>query len=159
MISYLLLALIKVIDNLIGTAKNILVYKEEKVLSSILVVASQLIFYLIIDQVISDNTILSIAIVSVSSGVGNYVALHINEKLKRDDKWWIYITTSDMDFMNELCEYLCLNEIKYGALNGFDKKGEDSVHVIIFSKTKKESKLVQTFLTNSNKKHLLEIMK
>ena len=84
MISYLLLALIKVVDNLIGTAKNILVYKEEKVLSSILVVASQLIFYLIIDQVISDNTILSIAIVSVSSGVGNYIALHINEKLKKD---------------------------------------------------------------------------
>ena len=132
MISYLLLAFIKVIDNLIGTAKNILVYKEEKVLSSILVVASQLIFYLVIDQVISDNTILSIAIVSVSSGIGNYIALHINDKLKKD--------------------------IKYTASKGYTKKWEETINVKAFSKSKHDSRLIESFLKNTGNKYLKEVI-
>ena len=45
---YVGLALIKVLDNIILTAKSIATYKEQKILSSILVAISQLIFYLII---------------------------------------------------------------------------------------------------------------
>lgn len=91
--SYVLLALVKVFDNIISTAKSIATYKEKKVLSSILVIVSQLIFYLIISQVINDKTILSIIIVSVSSGVGNYIAFMINNKFKRDAKWTMVITS------------------------------------------------------------------
>ena len=82
---YLLLSAIKILDNIVPTAKSIATYKGQKILSSVLVVISQLLFYLVINQVINDNTILSIIIVSVSSGIGNYVAFVINEKFKRDD--------------------------------------------------------------------------
>lgn len=156
---YVILGLVKVLDNVILTFKSIATFKEEKILSSILVVISQLIFYLVISQVISDNTLLSIVIVSVSSGIGNYLAFIINNKFKKDAKWWIYVTTSDIDVMMELCEYLVLNKIKYGALNGLNRKGDDSIHVIVFSKTKEESRLVQKFINNSDKKYLLEIIK
>lgn len=158
MISYLLLALIKVIDNLIGTAKNILVYKEEKVLSSILVVASQLIFYLIIDQVISDNTILSIAIVSVSSGIGNYIALHINEKLKKDVKWTYVITSKNIEDIKALCNYLVEQDIRYTASKGYTKTWEETINVKAFSKNKHDSRLIESFLKNTGNKYLKEVI-
>ena len=73
---YVLLSLVKVLDNVILTAKSIATYKEKRLFSSILVIISQLIFYLVINEVINDNTILAILVVSISSGIGNYIAFH-----------------------------------------------------------------------------------
>ena len=156
---YLFLALVKVFDNIIMTAKSLATYRGQKLLSSVLVAVSQLLFYLVIDQVVNDSTITAIIIVSISSGIGNYLAFMINDRFKKDDKWWIFITMSDTEFMNDLCDYLAINNIKCGALNGMNRRKENAVHLIIFSKSKKESEIVKTYLNNSKKKYLIEIMK
>lgn len=159
MIGYISLALIKIFDNIIGTAKSIATYKEQKVLSSILVVLSQLIFYLIIDRVVSDGTMVVILIVAISSGVGNYIAFAINNRFKRDDKWWVVLTTSDIDDVKELCNYLVLNHIKYIANDGYNRHGQKTINVIAFSKTKDESRLIDKYLDNTNHKYFKEILK
>lgn len=158
MIGYVLLSLVKILDNIIGTFKNISQYREQKIISSILVVISQLIFYLVIDQVINDNTLLSIIIVSVSSGVGNYIAFSINSKFKRAAKWVFTLTSSDTDDVQRLCSYLVENNIKYIANNGLTRKNEPTIHVIAFSKSKDESRLIERFLENTKSKYLKEII-
>lgn len=158
MIGYIFLAVIKIFDNIILTAKSIATYKEKKVLSSILVVISQLIFYLVIDQVIEDNTILAIVIVSVSSGIGNYVAFLINSKFKRDTKWTFIITSSNLTDIQNLCSYLAEHKIKYIANNGLTRKGKDTINVMAFSKSKDESRLIEKFLENTESKYLKEII-
>lgn len=158
MIEYVLLSLVKILDNIIGTFKNISQYREQKIISSILVVISQLIFYLVIDQVINDNTLLSIIIVSVSSGVGNYIAFSINSKFKRAAKWVFTLTSSDTDDVQRLCSYLVENNIKYIANNGLTRKNEPTIHVIAFSKSKDESRLIEKFLENTKSKYLKEII-
>ena len=158
MIGYVLLSLVKILDNIIGTFKNISQYREQKIISSILVVISQLIFYLVIDQVINDNTLLSIIIVSVSSGVGNYIAFLINSKFKRAAQWVFTLTSSDTDDVQRLCSYLVENNIKYIANNGLTRKNEPTIHVIAFSKSKDESRLIERFLENTKSKYLKEII-
>ena len=158
MIGYVLLSLVKILDNIIGTFKNISQYREQKIISSILVVISQLIFYLVIDQVINDNTLLSIIIVSVSSGVGNYIAFSINSKFKRAAKWVFTLTSSDTDDVQRLCSYLVENNIKYIANNGITRKNEPTIQVIAFSKSKDESRLIERFLENTKSKYLKEII-
>lgn len=158
MMEYVLLAIIKILDNIILTAKSITTYKGQKFLSSILVVISQLIFYLIIDQVINDSTVLAIVIVSVSSGVGNYIAFILNDRFKRDDKWSIVLTTSNIDDVKSLCNYLVQNHIKYIANDGYNRKGERTINVIAFSKTKNESRLIENYLDITNSKYLKEII-
>ena len=54
MIEYVILSIVKVLDNVILTAKSLAQYKEQKMLSSVLVVLSQLIFYIVISKVIED---------------------------------------------------------------------------------------------------------
>ena len=158
MIGYIILGLIKILDNIILTAKSLAQYKEQKVLSSILVVISQLIFYLVIDQVIEDNTLLAIAIVSISSGIGNYVAFEINAKFKKAAKWVFVLTSSDTNDVQRLCNYLVEHKIKYIANNGLTRKNEPTIHVIAFSKSKNESRLIEDFLKNTESKYLKEII-
>ena len=158
MIEYILLGLIKILDNIILTFKSISTYKEQKIISSILVILSQLIFYLVIDKVISDNTLMAIIIVSVSSGIGNYVAFAINNKLKKDIKWTFVITSSNLNDIQNLCSYLAKNKIKYIANNGLTRRNESTIHVMAFSKSKQESRLIEQFLSTTESKYLKEII-
>lgn len=156
--TYVVLALIKIFDNVVQTAKSIATYKEYKMFSSILVVISQLMFYLVIDQVISDNTILSIVIVAVSSGIGNYVAFFLNSKFKKDAKWTIVLTSSDKEDVKRFCNYLVEHKIKYVANDGYNRRMEPTINIIAFSKTKAESRLIEKYLKITNIKYLKEII-
>lgn len=159
MLEYILLAIVKVFDNVIITAKNIATYQEKKIISSILVIVSQLLFYLVIGEVINDNTMLAIVIVSVASGIGNLLAFVINDKVKKDTKWMFVIASSDIEDIKGLCSYLALHKIKYIANDGYTRKGEHTINVIVFSKTKNESRLIENYLKNDMKsKYLKEII-
>lgn len=158
MIEYVFLAIIKIFDNVISTAKNICQFKELKVLSSVLTVVSQLLFYLVISRVIEDNTFLSIAVVSISAGLGNYLAFLINDKFKKAAKWTFVITSSNLNDIKKLCSYLAEHKIKYIANDGYTRKGEHTINVMAFSKSKDESRLIEKFLENTESKYLKEII-
>lgn len=158
MIGYIFLALIKIGDNIIQTAKSISTYQEKKILSSILTVISQLLFYLVISQVIEDNTLLAIVIVSVSSGIGNFLAFKINDRFKKAAKWTFVITSSNLNDIQKLCSYLAGHKIKYISNDGYTRKGEHTINVIAFSKSKEESRLIEKFLEGTESKFLKEII-
>ena len=65
-------------------------------------VISQLIFYLVVSKVISDNTIEVIILVSVSAGIGNLLAFFINDYFKKDSKWTMVLTSSDKEDVEKL---------------------------------------------------------
>ena len=158
MVGYIFLAIVKIFDNIINTAKSISTYKEQKIVSSILTIISQLIFYLVISQVIEDNTFLAIVIVSVSSGIGNYFAFLISDKFKKAAKWSFIITSSNLNDIQNLCSYLAEHNVKYIANDGYTRKGEHTINVMAFSKSKNESRLIEGFLENTESKYLKEII-
>lgn len=153
-INLLLIAFLKIFDNIILTAKSIATYKGQKIISSILVAVSQLLFYLIIDKVINDSTMAAIIVVSVSSGIGNYIAFIINDKFKKDDTWTNIITCSNKDDIVKLCTMLKEYQIKYLLFDTYNRRFNESLTVMIFSKTKYESKLIDDFLEKNNIKYL-----
>jgi hypothetical protein len=158
MIEYVILSLVKVLDNIIGTAKSIAVYNERKILSSILVVISQLIFYMVVSQVISDNSLTVIILVSIASGLGNFIAMAINDKVKKDLKYTMIITSSYSEGLRLFCEHLKEHNIKYIVSDGYDRQWNDTMNIIAFSKTKDESRLIKKYLESSNFKYLLEVI-
>ena len=156
---YIVLGLIKIADNIISTYKNIAIYKGLKVLSSSLVFVSQLIFYLIIGQIVEDNTWTAILIVAFGSAVGNYFALVLDDKFARDDKWAVVLTCSCIDDVKSLCSYLSQYKIKYIASDGYNRQGDRTINVMAFSKTKDESRLIDEYLANTDHKYLKEVLK
>lgn len=158
MIEYIILGLVKILDNIILTAKSLTQYKEQKILSSIFVILSQLIFYFVISRIIEDNSILAIVIVSISSGLGNLLAFQINDKVKKAAKWTFVITSSNLNDIQKLCNYLAECGIKYISNDGYTRKGKHTINVIAFSKSKDESRLIENFLKNTENKYLKEII-
>lgn len=158
MIGYVILGLVKILDNIVLTAKSLTQYKEQKILSSILVIISQLIFYFVISQIIEDNSILAIVIVSVSSGLGNLIAFQINDKVKKDTKWVFCIASSNLNDIQNLCNYLVEHNIKYVASDGYTRKWNETINVMAFSKSKNESRLIESFLATTESKYLKEII-
>lgn len=67
---FIILGIIKIIDNMISTAKNITTYKGKKLLTSLLVIISQFLFYFLIDSVVSDDSYTTIIVICICSGVG-----------------------------------------------------------------------------------------
>lgn len=124
MISYILLAIVKILDNLILTAKSIATYQNKKILSSLLIIVSQFIFYFVITEVVNDSTMTAIIVISISSGIGNYLAFVLNEKFKKDDVWGNVITSSDSEMLIDLCAMLRQNRIKYLLMDTYNRKFE-----------------------------------
>lgn len=159
MIEYIGLALLKILDNSISAAKSIASNREMALLSSFLVILSQFFFFLVIDQVVNDGTLLVITIAAISSGVGNLLVFLINNKFKRDAKWSVVLTCSCMEDVMELCRYLVEHKIKYTATNGYDKEFNETIVVMAFSKTKEESRLIDEYLENTAHKYFKEVLK
>lgn len=154
----LILALVKVLDNIIMVLKSISTYKGQKILSSILVVLSQLMFYFIIKEVVDDSTIVLMLTISIASGVGNYIGFIINDKYKKNSKYINIITSSNIDGMFDLNDYLVINKIKCVLNKSLNRKKEDSYSLIVFSNTKEQSKLIDKYLENVKWKYLREIL-
>lgn len=150
------MAIVKILDNIVLTAKSICTFKEKRLLSSVLVIVSQLIFYFVVNQVINDSTILAIIIVSVSSGIGNYIAFLINDRVKKPSKWTIVITSSNVDDIQRLCGGLIKQNIKNIACKGLNRKNEDTLHLLVFCENKAESKILEELLTQMSSKYLRE---
>lgn len=157
--SYVTLFVLKIFDNVILNLKSIATYNNQKLLSSFYVVVSQLLFYLVITEIVNDNSMTAIILISLASGLGNYAAFIINDRFKKDDKWSITLTCSDIEDMKRLANYLVGHNIKYIANDGYNRKGEKTINIIVFSKTKDESRLIEKFLEQTENKYLKEIMK
>jgi hypothetical protein len=114
-------------------------------------------FYFIIKEVMADDSMITILVVSVASGIGNYIAFIMADKFKADDKWQFHMTSSDKDDVIHLCNYLVEHNIKYLANHGLTRSGKETINVIAYSKTKDQSRLIENYLKNTKSKYLKEI--
>jgi HEAT repeat protein len=64
---------------------------------------------------------------------------------------------SDKEDVLRLCNYLVENKIKYLANHGLNRKGQETINVIAYSKTKDQSRLIEDYLKNTKSKYLKEI--
>lgn len=154
---YIALFVIKIMDNIILTAKSILQYRGARIASTILVVISQLLFYFVVAKVVEDKSMATIIIIAIASGIGNLIAFPIIDKCKKDDKWQFHLTSSDVDDIMKLCNYLVQHNIKYLANHGINRKGKETINVIAYSKTKEQSRLIEKYLAETKSKYLKEI--
>lgn len=154
----LILGVIKVLDNMITTAKSITTYQNKKIATSILVIISQFMFYLVIKSVVEDDSFITTTVICLCSGIGTYIAMTISDKTKRDLTYTNILTCSHAESIDELCDYLLEHAIKYIPVDSYNRRNEKTRTVIAFAQTKYESSLIDTFLENSETKYLRQIL-
>lgn len=155
----ILLGLVKVFDNVITTAKSISTYQNKKILTSILVIISQFMFYFIVKSIVSDGSIISTSVVCICSGLGTYAAMGFNDHFKKDSTYTNILTCSSNDSIDELCQILLDNKIKYIPVDSYSRTNEKTKTVLVFAQTKYESKLIDKFLEKSETKYLRQILR
>jgi len=158
-VELLILGVIKVLDNMITTAKSITTYQNKKIATSILVIISQFMFYLVIKSVVQDDSLISTIVVCICSGVGTYIAMTINDKTKRDMTYTNILTCSHAESIDELCDYLLEHKIKYIPVDSYNRRNEETRTVLAFAQTKYESKLIDEFLEKSSTKYLRQVLR
>lgn len=143
---YIVLAAIKVIDNIISTGKTILTQKNKAVAASVLVAISQFIFYIVVKQVVEDNNFISIIIVSVASGLGSFIAFYLNKKLSKDIVYINIITSNEHEHMKELGDYVRQEGIKIVTFDAYNDALEKTLTALVFANTKKQSAKIDKYI-------------
>lgn len=143
---YITLAVIKIIDNIISTEKTILTQKNKAISASILVVISQFMFYMLIKQVVADDNIISIMIVSVASGIGSYIAFYMNKKLSKDMVYINIITSNDKDKMKAFGDYMRTENIKIVTFDAYNDDRENTLTALVFANTKDQSLKIDKYI-------------
>ena len=159
MVTLILLFIVKIIDNLILTAKSIALYKDKKILSVLLVIVSQFMFYFVVKQIMLDDSMVSIFLISVASGIGTYLAFKINDKFKKDILYVNILTCKDKGHITKLCDFLILNKIKYIVNDSYSRSWQPRYSILIFANTKEQSKMIDDYLSKCDYRYLRQIIK
>ena len=148
---YIIVFIVKVIDNILSTGKTILVQKNRAVLASITVVISNIIFYKLVDAASSGGDIM-IYIISIASGLGTFLALRISDKFSKERVFINIIMNDDKEAMMELRDFLKEHKITNLATIGFTKEWEQTLAITAYAQTKEQSRLIDKFIDRSDSK-------
>lgn len=151
---YVLIIIAKILDNVLATGKTILIQKGRGVLAAITVILSQVIFFLVIGQIISSDSNLKMIVASVAGGVGTFLAINLGDRFSKDKLFINNIFSDDKEAMTELCDYLKTHKIRNLVTDSYTKDWKKTLAVTVFAETKNESKLVDDFIENSQNKYL-----
>ena len=148
----LFLFIVKVIDNILGTSKTILIQKNKGVLAALSVVISQIIFYKLIDAVGNSDSDLTMYVIAIASGVGTYLAVKLNDKFSKERTFVNVILSDNKEAMEDLREYLKEHKITNLATDAYPKYWNKTIAITVYAETKEESKLLDNYISNSNTK-------
>ena len=147
-----LLFIAKTADNMLTTSKTILVQRNRPILASLAVIASQIIFYKLIDSVGSSENDLALYIVSIASGVGTFLALKVNTKFSKERTFVNVILSDDKNAMIELREFLKEQKITNLTTDGYTKDWQKTIAITAYAETKEQSHLIDDYIAHSQSK-------
>ena len=147
---YLTLSVVKIIDNIISTEKTLLTQKNKALAASILVAISQFLFYILISEVVEDNNITSMIVVSIASGVGSYIAFYINNKFSKETVYINIITSNDKEKMKAFGDHMRAEGIKVVTMPTYGDDIEKTLTALVFANTRNQSKLIDKYVENNN---------
>ena len=148
MLHQIILGIVKVVDNIVSTEKTILTQKNKALAASILVVLSQFMFYFVITEVVADNNIISITVVSIASGLGSYIAFYINKKFSKDTVYINIVTANDKTKMKDFGDHMRAEGIKIVTFDAYNDHIENTLTALVFANTKAQSLKIDEYMAN-----------
>ena len=146
------LFILKAVDNLLSTGKQILIQRQRPILASLSVVISQIIFYRLISKVSASGGDLALYIVSIASGVGTLIAVKLSDKFSKERTFVNVILSDDMQAMIDLREFLMAHKITNLTTDGYTKDWNKSIAITAYADTREQSRLIDNYLNNSKSK-------
>lgn len=148
----LILFLAKVLDNALGTAKTILVQRNRCIFAGIALGLSNFIYFCITKDIVTSDSMLSIVVVSIASGVGCCLAVAFNDKFSKDKTYINVIMSDDKEAMMQLRTFLASKKITNVISDSYTLEWESTLSITAYAETKEQSKLIDNYLAQSGTK-------
>jgi uncharacterized protein YebE (UPF0316 family) len=137
-----------VLDNALSTAKTILVQNNRCILAGVALAMSNFIYFCITKDIVASNSIFSIIIVSVASGVGCCLAMMFNDRFSKDRTYVNVIMSDDKDSMVGLRDFLAEHKITNIISDSYDREWNKTLSITAYAETKEQSRLIDEYLFN-----------
>ena len=149
-IYYIALFFTKVIDNTLSTAKTILVQRNRCVLAGVSVAVSDFIYFVLMKNVLSADSPIGIAVVSVAGGIGCCIAILIGNKLSKDRTFVNVVMSDDRSAMQDFRDFLASHHITNVAADSYTLDWEKkTITVTAYAETKAKNRLIDEYIRNS----------
>jgi len=148
----------KILDSFVTTTKSIFVYKNKTLLASLMVGFSNFLFITVIGNVVLSNSIYINMFVGLSSAIGAYGAMKLNNWFSKDRLYFNLITCDSREAVVYFVEYLRLHKIENIVTDSYTKEWTKTLAVQAFANTRKQSKLINKFLDENSTKYLRKIL-
>lgn len=143
----------KVIDNALGTAKTILVQRNQCVLAGLALGLSNFIYLSITKDIVTTDSTLALVVVSIASGVGCCLAVAFNNKFSKEKTYVNVIMSDDKEEMMKLRDFLAENKITNVASDSYTMDWErKTLTITAYAETKSQSKLIDEYIEASGTK-------
>ena len=156
MTSWLYLAALfvaKVFDNALGTAKTILVQRNQCVLAGLALGLSNFIYLSITKDIVTTDSTLALVVVSIASGAGCCLAVAFNNKFSKEKTYVNVIMSDDKEEMMKLRDFLAENKITNVASDSYTMDWErKTLTITAYAETKSQSRLIDEYMETSNAK-------
>ena len=156
MASWLYLAALfvaKVFDNALGTAKTILVQRNQCVLAGLALGLSNFIYLSITKDIVTTDSTLALVVVSIASGVGCCLAVAFNNKFSKEKTYVNVIMSDNIDEMKRLRDFLAENKITNMASDSYTRDwGRKTLTITAYAETKNQSRLIDRYISESGTK-------
>ena len=156
MASWLYLAALfvaKVFDNALGTAKTILVQRNQCVLAGLALGLSNFIYLSITKDIVTTDSTLALVVVSIASGVGCCLAVAFNNKFSKEKTYVNVIMSDNIDEMKRLRDFLAENKITNVASDSYTRDwGRKTLTITAYAETKNQSRLIDRYIGESETK-------
>lgn len=154
--NYIVLAFLfiaKMCDNLLGTAKIILIQKNKPLLAGLALGLSNFIYLCITKSIVSSDGMLSLIVVSVASGVGCCLAVAIDNKFSKDKTFVNVIMSDDIEAMKQLRDFLAEHKITNVASDSYTLDWDSkTLTITAYAETKAQSSLIDDYLKSTGTK-------
>lgn len=153
MIQFGMMFLAKVVDNILNTTKAIFVQRNKAILAGISLSLSTFIGYYITKIVVQSDGLVPNIVASIAAGVGCVVAVSISNKLSKDRLYVNVLMCDNIIAMQKLHNFLAEKHITNVVTDTYTKDFKSkSITITAYCETKEQSRLLDEYITRTNKK-------
>lgn len=147
------LFLAKVLDNTLGTAKTILVHKNKSWLAGCALGLSNFIYLSITKNIVQNDSLVALVVVSVASGVGCCIAVLLSNRFSKEKTYVNVIMSDDNDAVADLHEQLVKHNITHVVSDSYTRDlSRKTMTITAYAETKNESKAIDEYIRASEAK-------
>ena len=140
------LFILKLLDGLLGTAKNIFLFKNKELLAALAGTISTFFYLTMMVKLVKIDGINGILIICAASFFGTYFPI-LFSKLIEKQKIYVYnITPDSNDNGKKFADNIRENNIPVLTYKGYNKEKESVLCCKIFSESKKQSSIISEMI-------------